>query len=98
MANDILPLEDYPVIPFMLHHMRNPFPQGDIVRVRPLQEQLNKTNSKLTAYLSKMTSLNVFVPIGSGLKKDLEDQLLFFVCDLNHRQNKPHSFIILLLV
>src|SRR3990167_593468 len=74
MANDILPLEDYPVIPFMLHHMRNPFPQGDIVRVRPLQEQLNKTNSKLTAYLSKMTSLNVFVPIGSGLKKDLEER------------------------
>ena len=70
-----LPIEDYPIVTFMLHSMRNPFPMSDVRLVRPLQEQLNKIKSKLTAYLSAIANLVAFVPKGSGVKKQLEDQM-----------------------
>jgi len=71
---DILPISMYPIQTTFNHHQRNPFPTGDIRLIRPLQEQLNKITSKITAYISAITNLLAFVPLGSGIKKQLEDQ------------------------
>lgn len=71
---DILPVKDHVIVTFRAHDQRNPFPMSDVRLVRPLQEQLNKMNSKIVAYLSKVASMNIFVPKGSGMKKQLEDR------------------------
>ena len=71
---DIMPISKYPIQTAMNHHQRKPFPLGDIRLVRPLQQQLNVTTSKITAYISAITNLLAFVPSGSGIKKQLETQ------------------------
>lgn len=70
--SDILPISNYPIITFMLHHSRNPYPMSDVRLVRPLQEQLNKVRSKITAYLSTLTGIDVFVPKGSGMADQIK--------------------------
>ena len=72
MKPDILPIKDHPVVTYRAHDQRNPYPMSDVRLVRPLQEQLNKMNSKIVAYLNKAASMNVFVPKGSGIKKQME--------------------------
>lgn len=72
---DIMPISLYPIVTAMNHFQRKPFPLGDIHLVRPLQEQLNKISSKITAYISAITNLTGFIPKGSGIKKQLEDQM-----------------------
>ena len=69
---DILPVKDHPIVTFRAHDQRNPYPMSDVRLVKPLQEQLNKMNSKIVAYLNKAASMNVFVPKGSGIKKQME--------------------------
>lgn len=71
---DVLPISRYPIVTAMNHHQRNPFPSGDIRKIRPLQEQLNKISSKITAYISAITNLIVFVQKGSGAKQQLKDE------------------------
>ena len=71
---DTLPISRYPIQTTMNQHQRNPFPIGDIRLVRPLQEQLNKITSKITAYISAITNLIAFVQQGSNTKKQLETQ------------------------
>lgn len=72
---DIMQLSLYPIVTTMNHFQRNPFPLGDIRLIRPLQEQLNKISSKITAYISAITNLTAFTPKGSGMKKQLEEQM-----------------------
>lgn len=72
--NDILPMEDYPIVTSMLHHKRNPFPMSDIRLVKPLQEQLNKIMQLILAYNTNITNVKYFVPKGSGTKKELEER------------------------
>lgn len=74
VLDEILPLEDYPIVTFMLHHKRNPFPMSDIRLVKPLQEQLNKIMSLILAYNTNITNVKYFVPIGSKTKKELEER------------------------
>ena len=74
VLNEILPIEDYPIVTFMLHHKRNPYPMSDIRLVKPLQEQLNKIMSLIIAYNTNITNVKYFVPKGSGTKKELEDR------------------------
>ena len=69
----VMPIKDYPIVTWMLHHNRNPFPQGDIRLVRPLQEQLNKIDSLIIAYNTNITNVKVFVPEGSDTK-DLSER------------------------
>lgn len=70
---DILPIENYPIVTFMLHHDRKPYPQGDVRIVRPLNEQLNKTESLIVAHASNATNVKVFISKGSINKKQLEE-------------------------
>jgi len=75
VLNEVLPIEDYPIVTFMLHHKRNPFPMSDVRLVRPLQEQLNKIMSLIIAYNTNITNVKYFVPTGGGkLKKEIEDR------------------------
>lgn len=70
---DILPIEDYPIVTFMLHSQRNPYPMSDVRLVRPIQEQLNKTVSLKIAYMTNVVNVKYFIPQGNGsLKKDIE--------------------------
>lgn len=43
----VLPTSTYPVVPFMLHHFRNPFPHGDVRLAKEQQRQANKLHSIL---------------------------------------------------
>ena len=71
---DILPVTMYPIQTTFNHHQRSPFAMGDVRLVRPLQEQLNKISSKITAYISAITNLLAFVPQGSNIKKQLKEE------------------------
>ncbi len=73
VANEILPLGDYPIVTYMLHHQRNPYPMSDIRLVKALQEQLNKIMQLILAYNTNITNVKGFVPKGSGLKKQLDE-------------------------
>lgn len=68
----ILPIENYPIVTFMLHHNRNPFPLSDVKLVRPLQEQLNKIDSLIIAYNTNITNVKVLFPKGSTDMNDIK--------------------------
>lgn len=72
--NEILPISDYPIKTFMLHHNRNPFPKGDVRLVRPLQDQLNKVTELIITYNTNIANVKAFLPKGSGLKKEMEQR------------------------
>jgi len=65
----ILPISKYPFGITMLHHTDSPFPYGDARLAKPIQEQINKARSLITAYHTNIASLKVFVPEGTDLKK-----------------------------
>jgi len=60
-----LPISDYPTVPFVNGHNRNPYPISDVRRVRDLQELINKTQSLILAHTANSTNLKVFYPNGS---------------------------------
>lgn len=72
--NEIMPISDYPIKTFMLYHNRNPFPQGDVRLVRPLQDQLNKVTELIITYNTNISNVKAFLPKGSGLKKELQKE------------------------
>ena len=71
---DVLPISMYPIQTTFNIHQRHPFAMGDVRLVRPLQQQLNKVTSKITAYISAITNLLAFVPQGSNIKKQLKEE------------------------
>ena len=70
----ILPIEDYPIVPFMNGHHRNPFPTSDVRLVRGLQEYINKIRSLIVAHASSSTNVKLLIPRGSMNKKQLEEE------------------------
>lgn len=69
----VTPFTTYPFGITMLHHTDTPFPYGDARLARPVQEQINKTRSLITAYNINIASLKLFVPEGTD-KTALEKQ------------------------
>lgn len=41
----ILPCSKYPIVPFMLHHARTPYPIGDVAIIKGMQQEVNKRRS-----------------------------------------------------
>ena len=74
ITNYEMEIEEYPIVGVMLHHFRNPFPQGDIRLVKSLQEQLNKIDNLIITYNQNITNVKMFVQKGSGVKKELEEK------------------------
>ena len=70
----VLPIEDYPIVPFMNGHNRNPYPTSDVRLVRGLQEYINKIRSLIVAYASSSTNVKLLIPRGSMNKKQLEEE------------------------
>ena len=60
-----LPIEDYPIVPFMSLHTRTPYPQSDVRMVKGLQEYINKMRSLIVAHATTSTNTKILVPEGS---------------------------------
>ena len=72
IVNETMPLEDHPIVTFMLHHQRNPYPMSDIRLVKSKQQQLCKISSLIIAYNTNITNVKMFIPKGGKLKTELE--------------------------
>ena len=73
LFNDILPIDEYPIIPLTNHHDRNPYPLSDVRLARGIQEAINKTRSLIIAHAANSTNSKWWVPRGSINKKELEE-------------------------
>ena len=67
-----LPVEEYPIVPFMNGFNRNPYPMSDVRLVKSLQEYINKIRSLIVAHASSSTNVKLLIPRGSMDKKYLE--------------------------
>tara|TARA_R110002110_G_scaffold133952_8_gene316829 strand:+ start:2973 stop:5198 length:2226 start_codon:yes stop_codon:yes gene_type:complete len=67
-----LPIEDYPIVPFMNGFNRNPYPMSDVRLVKGLQEYVNKIRSLIVAHASSSTNVKLLIPRGSMNKANLE--------------------------
>ena len=70
----LLPTEDYPIIPLMNVHHRNPFPESDVRLYRPLQEYINKIRSLIIAHASTSTNVKLLIPRGSADLNQIEQE------------------------
>ena len=61
----ILPIENYPIIPFINIHTRTPYPVSDVRLVKGMQEYINKTRSLIIAHATTSTNTKILVPEGS---------------------------------
>ena len=61
----VLPISDYPIVPFMNIHTRTPYPISDVRMVRGLQEYINKTRSLIIAHATTSTNTKILIPEGS---------------------------------
>ena len=69
-----LPVEDYPIVPFMNGFNRNPYPNSDVRLVKGLQEYINKIRSLIVAHASSSTNVKLLIPRGSMNKQHLEEE------------------------
>jgi len=69
-----MPIEEYPIIPFMNRHNRNPYPISDVRLVKGLQEYINKIRSLIIAHASSSTNVKLLIPRGSMDKNKLEQE------------------------
>jgi len=69
-----LPIEDYPIIPFMSLHTRTPYPQSDVRMIKGLQEYINKMRSLIVAHATTSTNTKILVPEGSVDMNEFEQK------------------------
>lgn len=74
IVNMILDIDDYPIVPLMNRHNRNPYPMSDVRFVKPIQEYINKITSLIIAHASSSTNTKLLIPRGSMDRKQLEEQ------------------------
>ena len=67
-----LPIDEYPIVPILGRHDRDPYPISDIDFVRPFQDSINKLHMQLVANLANSTNVKVFLPRGSVDKRVIE--------------------------
>ena len=67
-----LPIDEYPIVPIVGRHDRDPYPISDIDFVRPFQDSINKLHMQLVANLANSTNVKVFLPRGSVDKRVIE--------------------------
>lgn len=70
----ILPIEEYPIVPLMNIHHRNPYPESDVRLYRPLQEYINKIRSLIIAHASTSTNVKLLIPRGSADLRQIEEE------------------------
>jgi len=72
--NSIMDIDDYPIVPLMNRHNRNPYPMSDVRFVKPIQEYINKLTSLIIAHASSSTNTKLLIPRGSMDRKQLEEE------------------------
>ena len=70
----LLPTQDYPIVPLMNVHHRNPYPESDVRLYRPLQEYINKIRSLIIAHASTSTNVKLLIPRGSADLNQIEQE------------------------
>ena len=70
----IMDIENYPIVPLMNRHNRNPYPMSDVRFVKPIQEYINKLTSLIIAHASSSTNTKLLIPRGSMDRKQLESE------------------------
>ena len=70
----ILPIEHYPIVPFINIHTRTPYPVSDVRLVKGMQEYINKTRSLIIAHATTSTNTKILVPEGSVDMSDFEQK------------------------
>ena len=56
----VLPVDKYPVVPFMNIHTRTPYPVSDVRMCKDMQEYINKTRSLIIAHATTSTNVKNF--------------------------------------
>ena len=69
-----MPIEKYPIVPFMSLHTRTPYPQSDVRMIKGLQEYINKMRSLIVAHATTSTNTKILVPEGSVDMADFEQK------------------------
>lgn len=72
--DNVMPISRHPIVTFMLHHKRDPYPYGDARLTRPYQEEINKLDQLVITYLTNITNLSLIVPKGGKLKKQILEE------------------------
>jgi hypothetical protein len=70
----VMPVDNYPIVPFMNGHNRNPYPNSDVRLVKGLQQYINKLRSLIIAHASTSTNTKLLIPRGSMNKQQLENE------------------------
>tara|TARA_R110002020_G_scaffold212480_4_gene419118 strand:- start:12551 stop:14725 length:2175 start_codon:yes stop_codon:yes gene_type:complete len=70
----ILPIENYPIVPFMNTHTRTPYPVSDVRMVKGMQEYINKTRSLIIAHATTSTNTKILIPEGSVDMREFEQK------------------------
>ena len=70
----IIPVEEYPIVPFMNGFNRNPYPMSDVRLVKGLQEYINKIRSLIIAHASSSTNVKLLIPRGAVNKQQVEQE------------------------
>ena len=70
----VLPIEHYPIVPFMNIHTRTPYPMSDIRMCKDMQEYINKTRSLIIAHATTSTNVKILVPAGSVDMREFESK------------------------
>ncbi len=75
LHKEILEIDEYPIVPFMEGHNRNPYPVSKTTMAIPIQENLNKTKSLLMAFLANSTNIKVIIGKGMHDKEEIRTEL-----------------------
>jgi len=74
IAEQIMDIDEYPLVPLMNRHNRNPYPMSDVRFVKPIQEYINKITSLIIAHASSSTNTKLLIPRGSMNRRQLEEE------------------------
>jgi hypothetical protein len=66
----VLKLDTYPVVPFYLHHRRNPYPVGDVAIIMGMQQETNKRRSIMLHNATLSGNFRMIAPKGSIQNKE----------------------------
>lgn len=71
-SNELLKIDNHPIVSIMNHHNRTPYPMSDVRFVRGIQEQINKIESLIIAHAANSTNVKVFLPNGAVDREEIQ--------------------------
>lgn len=74
ISRKVLPLDNYPLTPFMVLHTRTPFPMSDVRLARPIQDRMNALDMAIMTHTQNAATLKVIYNSASIDKEDFNRQ------------------------